>query len=70
MRNYVSASDLVPVPVRGVARLFSQGGMCFAGGPVLREAKRDRACRALGRVTGGSGGAAPSGVQGWSPGGG
>ena len=63
---------------RGVARFFSQGGggggMCFPGGPVVSEAKRDRARHAQraersGGLQGGSGGAAPSGVQGRSPGG-
>ena len=48
--------------------------MCFPGGPVLSEAKRDRARHAQradcsGGLQGGSGGAAPSGVQGRSPGG-
>ena len=43
--------------------------MCFPGGPVLSEAKRDRARHAQraersGGLQGGSGGAAPSGVQG------
>ena len=49
--------------------------MCFPGGPVLSEAKRDRVRHAQraehsGGLQGGSGGAAPSGVQGRSPGGG
>ena len=49
--------------------------MCFPGGPVLSEAKRDRARHAQraersGGLQGGSGGAAPSGVQERSPGGG
>ena len=62
------------VSIRGVARLFSQGGHVFSrGGQCL--AKRDRARHAQraersGGLQAGSGGAAPSVVQGRSPGGG
>ena len=61
---------------RGVARLFSQGGPCvFWGGPVLSEAKRDRARHAQraersGGLQGGLGALPPAGSSGGTPAGG
>ena len=59
--------------IRGVARLFSQGGPCvFQGGPVLSEAKRDRARHAQhaecsGGLQGGLGAQPPAGSRGGAP---
>ena len=63
---------------RGVARLFSQGGACvFQGGPgpVLSEAKRDRARHAQragrsGGLQGGLGAQPPAGSRSRAPAGG
>ena len=59
---------------RGVARFFSQGGggMCFPGGPVVSEEKRDRARHAQraersGGLQGGLGALPPAGFRGGAP---